>query len=170
MKITYSILTGILFWGLGLLLYILVANLISNISDYFAKKRDSVIKSDFFIEHHNERLTLEARLNISNELLKMIDDMIMTEFGGVLHRFAVMSEIYPVLSFDDDVKNVATNVFNSFKPNTFSSPELCITEDFLLKYITERSKTLALSSVFEYNTALQGKQNLIDSIMENDEE
>ena len=40
----------------------------------------------------------------------------------------------------------------------------------LMKYITERSKTLALNAVYEYNTALQGKKSLVEALLENDEE
>ena len=165
MNIVYLI--GNIFIGILLfILYILLTNLIINMSDYFAKKRDLI----HYEINRPKEVTLGRKMDVTNELLKMIDDMIMTEFGGVLHRFAILGEIYPTIRIDNDVKEVATIVFSAFNPDTFKDLELCVTEEYLMKYITERSKTLALNAVYEYNTALQGKKSLVEALLENDEE
>ena len=132
-----------------------VVNVLKNITAYYEDKRKKVVR-----EAERMVTSLGTKIDVTNELMKLIDDLIMIEFGSLLHRFAIMNQQYPVNRTDNDVKAVATTVFEAIKGEYFTDDDLILTEDYLFRYITERSKTLILASVMEYN---QGSAQLPDN-------
>ena len=130
-----------------ILAFILFAiSLLINIADYYVEKKKKLTAE---INAHN--VSLGRQISITNEMMKLIDDLILTEFGALLHRFAVLEHPYPIERLDDDVRITAMTVFEGCKKEIFDSDELCLTSSYMMRMITERTKTLALTSVYEYN-------------------
>ena len=145
----------------SLVTFTTIITLLTSIKRYFDAK---MIETSVGVKH-TEKSHIAFQLDNTRLLLDMIDDMIMTEIGSVLHRLLVLNQEYPILRLDNDVKEMAESVYSAFKKDAFVSEDLCLTDEYVLKYITERTKTLALNSVYEYNQSLYARKNMGMDIM-----
>jgi len=144
--------------------FFVIFNTIDRIGLYFYEKANSIRKKE---------LGLAERITTTNEFIQIIDATIRTEYNTIINRFAILQAEYPVNRIDEDVKVIATTVFDSLKPELFKSDELCYTEDYLLRFITERTKVLALTIINEYNTLIRHPElmrQFAESIYDEDDE
>ena len=62
---------------------------------------------------------------------------------------------YELIKLDEDAKQIATNIFQAIaKDNTFIENNLIVTNDYVMKYITDESIIKLLDKATKYNSKI----------------
>lgn len=90
---------------------------------------------------------IELSLSLQNSISSMIDYHV----DAFVHdNYAINNIRYDIMQINVDVKKISGKVFSSLNPDIFKS-NLIYTEDYLMTYIVEYTKTKLLSVVIPYN-------------------
>lgn len=90
---------------------------------------------------------VELSLSIQNSISTMIDYHV----DSLVHNnYAINNSRYDIMKLDVDVKKISTRVFSSINPDIFKV-NLIYTEEYLMTYIVEYTKTKLLSIIIPYN-------------------
>lgn len=119
------------------------------------KTRANIDKTLFNIESaidSMERAPLSQEdIELSLLIQKSIASIIDSNVDAFVHNnYAITGDRYDVLRVDTDVKNISSYVFSSLNPDIFKL-NLLYTENYLMTYIVEYTKTKLLSVVIQYN-------------------
>lgn len=84
-------------------------------------------------------LEIDQRIKCTRELLTLIDDTIALELVNNKRYEIFLNANVNNRDVDKDIEEIASNVFNSLKPEIFSDKNLVMTEEYLMKYIQKRT-------------------------------
>ena len=84
-------------------------------------------------------LEIDQRIKCTRELLTLIDDTIALELINNRRYEIFLNANVNNRDVDKDIEEIASNVFNSLKPEIFSDKNLVMTEEYLMKYIQKRT-------------------------------
>ena len=84
-------------------------------------------------------LEIDQRIKCTRELLTLIDDTVALELVNNKRYEIFLNANVNNRDVDKDIEEIASNVFNSLKPEIFSDKNLVMTEEYLMKYIQKRT-------------------------------
>lgn len=84
-------------------------------------------------------LEIDQRIKCTRELLTLIDDTVALELINNKRYEIFLNANVNNRDVDKDIEEIASNVFNSLKPEIFSDKNLVMTEEYLMKYIQKRT-------------------------------
>lgn len=103
-------------------------------------------------------LEIDQRIKCTRELLTLIDDTVALELINNKRYEIFLGGKQNFRDVDSDIEEIATNVFNSLRPEVFSDKNLVMTEEYLMKYIQKRT-FVAVFSYVDKNVTDQVTQN-----------
>jgi len=141
---TLAIIIGII---LILNVYCGICIIISNVGKYLGAKAENM-KTETLLKR-------EEKINISRNYIDMIDYIIGNEIARILQTYALLRNRYETLQIDEDLEKLASTIYNGLKKDFLQDDSIIFTEDYMMKYITERCRLLLFNSVTEYNASLR---------------
>ena len=99
-------------------------------------------KSNQIINDANDSkptLEIDQRIKCTRELLTLIDDTVALELINNKRYEIFLNTNINNRDVDKDIEEIASNVFNSLKPEIFNDKNLVMTEEYLMKYIQKRT-------------------------------
>lgn len=145
--------------------FVLFVNLISAITDYFKAKRTALLASVREKEDPNypeRKLDLIDRIEATSTILVLISSLVDNEINHMITTLSRINQKYDAKNMDKDIKNISEAVFNAFKKtNNVVSNQFVVTDEFIMKYITEETITKLLVNMQNYNQAYSIKNTII---------
>lgn len=94
-----------------------------------------------------------TQFEATNELLRLINTLIDNQCTVILKTTVALGEKYNYTSIKDDVATISNMVFNGLdKTMTFSNPNIFLTDEYIMTYITQQTSLTLLNAVITYNT------------------
>lgn len=124
-----------------------ISIIISNVGKYFGAKAENV-KAETLLKR-------EEKINISRNYIDMIDYIIGNEIARILQTYVLLRNRYETLQIDEDLEQLASTIYNGLKKDFLQDDSIIFTEEYMMKYITERCRLLLFNSVTEYNSSLR---------------
>ena len=128
-------------------IYCGICIIISNVGKYFGAKAENM-KTETLLKR-------EEKINISRNYIDMIDYIIGNEIARILQTYALLRNRYETLQIDEDLEKLASTIYNGLKKDFLQDDSIIFTEEYMMKYITERCRLLLFNSVTEYNSSLR---------------
>ena len=145
-KIIVEIVLGLL----GFILYMRIDSLLAARINYINMKAKKC-ESEALSLIKNDQVSSIAYEN-TNNILSVIDFLIDKEIAIRLHKLSYDEAPYNVLHVDEDVKAIATDVFESLNKEMIAKESLSArTDDYVLKYITKETTLLFTQEVTKFN-------------------
>lgn len=141
--------------GVMLLFNLILAGI--NLINTKAKKDDLYIQLETNPDlDKKEHISFTDKIDITISLLNIINVLIDSEIGRSIETVSMLGKDYELLKYDNDVKRISESVFNAFiKDETFLSNRLVITDEYIMKYISEEVMTRLLRTAQAYNLELR---------------
>ena len=103
------------------------------------------------VSSFNKENISQYDVELSASIQDSISTMINYHVDSFIHNnYAINSARYDIMKLDIDVKKISNKVFSSLNPDIFKL-NLIYTEEYLMTYIVEYTKTKLLSVVIPYN-------------------
>jgi len=138
-----------------ILLSILVIVLIYTfdmIGDYFKAK---ISTEKLTMENaKNKKTPLTDRIGSSISLLRMVDALVEVEVDNIFSVLSTLKQRYNILTIDKDIENIARTVFDVIKEDVYNEKDLIFTDEYLMRYITNRATTLMITTTRDANVQL----------------
>lgn len=156
MNIFYSIMKVVYLLG-GIFLLAYIMDLLTSISNKFNEESKFIelqkIKEE--MKPVNKELDYLDKLEATVGFLNFINVLIDNEINNMMTSLSKIDSKYELIKLDEDAKQIATNIFQSLaKENTFVDNNLIITNDYIMKYITDESIIKLLDKATKYNSRI----------------
>ena len=93
------------------------------------------------------------KIDSTVSLLNLINILIDNEITKMLDSLSRLKVKYDSKSLDRDAKNIAENVYTSLKKDsTFSNENIILTDEYIMKHISEESITRLMIRSYTYNS------------------
>ena len=115
-----------------------------------------IIKKNNEIIKNNSNIEIKYDLEKSLDIKKCIDELIEYEITNKLKSYIPLHTKYDIIKIDADSKEIATNIYNSFKKEFITEEDLVFNTEFYYNYIVKRTITKFLLIVNEYNESIGG--------------
>ncbi len=135
----------------GLLILLQVYNLIRALVIHIDTRTASIKLYD----KNTMILRLESRVKSTDAILKLIDTIISNEVTGTLKTYMRLGDKYNNINTADDIAQISTRVFNAIKKEIFEDNDTVITDEYLMRYINERTTLTFLISTQALNNDLK---------------
>lgn len=135
----------------GLLILLQVYNLIRALVIHIDTRTASIKLYD----KNTMILRLESRVRSTDAILKLIDTIISNEVTGTLKTYMRLSDKYNNINTADDIAQISTRVFGAIKKEIFEDNDTVITDEYLMRYINERTTLTFLISTQALNNDLK---------------
>ena len=129
--------------GIYLLLTGCIATTVTVYRRYFKKKprrRRPVVK----------KTTTMKTINLTNEVKKLIDEMIVFEVSKKIQRVRLVNEKYDIKRLDKDAEEIMNVIFKGINPLLWNT-DIFMTTEYLMGFITTRVSSTLLEASIEYN-------------------
>ena len=135
-----------------------LASCIENIAEYFSVKSDKermLIREKEDPKFPSPKLDYLGKLQVTVSLINLINILIDGEISRLIDTLSRLNARYDLKNLDEDAKKIAESVFNGLsKEDTFLSKQLMLTDEYIMKIITEESITRLINSTYKYNNAI----------------
>ena len=135
-----------------------LASCIENIAEYFSVKSDKermLIREKEDPNFPSPKLDYLGKLQVTVSLINLINILIDGEISRLIDTLSRLNARYDLKNLDEDAKKIAESVFNGLsKEDTFLSKQLMLTDEYIMKIITEESITRLINSTYKYNNAI----------------
>ena len=156
MNIFYSIMS-IMYLILGLFVVNNICTLFHNIAKKYYEESKFIelqrIKEE--LKPVSKELDYLDKVEATIGLLNFINVLIDNEINNMMTSLSKINSKYELIKLDEDAKNIATNIFQAIaKDNTFIENNLIVTNDYVMKYITDESIIKLLDKATKYNSKI----------------
>lgn len=94
-----------------------------------------------------------TQFEATNNLLKLINTLIDNQCTVILKTTVALGEKYNYTSIKEDVTSISNTVFNGLdKTMIFNNPDIFLTNEYIMTYITQQTSLTLLNAVITYNT------------------
>lgn len=100
-------------------------------------------------------LSMPERIELTNSILDLMTFMITNEIMSYMKSFLSLNVKYEVSNLDTDIKKISETVFHGINPTLFTDPNLILTSEYLMSYITKKTTNIFLETVMNYNQTLR---------------
>ena len=152
MNIVIIVIASIAFF----IFYIILISFLSQLIAYFDKKTQLKLnESEINAINKDKLLSYTEKVTATLSQLEIISFLIDNEIIRLLDRNARIQKAYNSTMLDEDSKKIAEKVYNGLKKDiNFSNPNILITDEYIMSYITEHTISSLINKSFEYNTKL----------------
>lgn len=156
MNIFYSIMS-IMYLILGLFVVNNICTLFYNIAKKYNEESKFIelqrIKEE--LKPVSKELDYLDKVEATIGLLNFINVLIDNEINNMMTSLSKINSKYELIKLDEDAKQIATNIFQAIaKDNTFIENNLIVTNDYVMKYITDESIIKLLDKATKYNSKI----------------
>ena len=152
-------LVAIFIFVVALNLFIYIVRLLGNIRGYIINKSNSYLIENQAKSPSNATLTMPDRVDLTNSVLDMIAFMVNNEIYHLFRTYIALSNPYDVTNLDTDSAKISTNVFDGIKKDLFNNPNLILTSEYLMEYVTKKTITTLLETAQAHNANLKGNRS-----------
>ena len=132
-----------------ILLIILLLISIGGLIRYTSKKNEDKIDVEY------KKLSDDARLHYSVELLNFIDTLIEVEINNSLKTELIVGKKVDIRCSDDAVRSIAQTVFDAVDKKVYSSEgESILNPKYIMTYITRRTLLMYITYATEHNKSI----------------
>ena len=131
-----------------------VVVLVYSLSGYLNSKRDYYK----ILTKKEKTPSVSQSCNATVILLKTIDTMISVEIESLAEGLRLIKQPYNMLRLDDDVAAISKRVFDGIKKEYYNNDELCVTDTYLMTFITKQVTNTFTESVMAGNIQLYAEQ------------
>lgn len=140
--------------ALAFLIYII--KLLGNIRMFIQNKSDSyVISNRKNTNLDNANLSMPERIDLTVSILDIITSLINTEITSIFKENFALNNLYNISNLDTDVAKISDKVFKGIRPMIFKDPNLILTEEYLMSYITKKTINTMIEVATTYNDNLR---------------
>ena len=100
-------------------------------------------------------LTIDRRIDITNAIFDLIAFMIANEIYSVFKPYQTLGTPYQINKFDEDLTNISKTVFEGLKVDLFTDPNILVTKEYLMAYITKRTTSMLLDNMIMHNLQIR---------------
>lgn len=137
-----------------------IINLLSNIRAYIVNKSNSYYLSNKKnVRMDNSTLPMPDRIELTNNVLDLISFMINSEIITEMKPYIALNNSYTIANLDSDVTNISKRVFDGINKNLFVDPDLVLTQEYLISFITKKTLTTLLDVVQQHNANIRNPQS-----------
>ena len=151
----FTIIQTIVLCLASFILFIFTCSLLLNITEYFSAKTSNIIKqteSEIFNASLTRANTLKVESETLGTLLLAIDNLIIAEISTIFKTYVGLGQKYEYIKMEDDIKTVATEVFNALrKEYLFSNDHTIITDEYIMRYIQNQTMIFFIRTIQEFN-------------------
>lgn len=102
-----------------------------------------------------DKLSNDARLHFSNDLLQFIDNLILIEINNKLKDDLILHRRIDVRSADEMAKDISETVFNALDKNLYKNQnETILNTNYIMTYITRRTLLTLMTAITEHNSTV----------------
>ena len=154
--ISFTIITYIIF----LLIYKLF-EILNSINKLI---KENIMKYQIRRTDHLDMVTMQLseRIELTNSIFNLIDDMIHEEILSFMKTFISLPEKYQILNLDIDVGKISTIIYEAFNKDIFLDPNVLITQEYMMSYITKKTSYELLIAVLAHNENINNANKLIN--------
>lgn len=139
---------GILFLFIVFYSFIEIISLIKGIKKYLNNKN--------VIDYNNltkpNVLSIDEQVEVSKDVLALINRLIEIECNITMKSFVSLNKKYEYTRLSEDIKIISTEVYNGLnKKIVFDNPNILLTNDYIMKYISQQTSIILLSAVMDFN-------------------
>lgn len=148
----------ILFIIIGIMVLILftyICSLIISVNKYFdaRTKKEELLTEREKVKPILQPINYLDKIDSTVSLLNLINILIDNEITKMLDSLSRIKVKYDSKSLDRDAKNIAENVYTSLKKDsTFSNENIILTDEYIMKHISEESITRLMIRSYTYNS------------------
>ena len=138
---------------LGLIL-VSVFNLINNISILIQEKTKYQSLVNEKEVRYDSKMSVTERLDVSIDLLNLCDQLVDKEIMKTLRSYVLLNTRYDMHRIDKDAELISTNVYSALKSEALIDPDLLLSTDCYLRYITDETIVRLITTVKNYNSII----------------
>ena len=101
-------------------------------------------------------LSMPDRIELSNSVLDLISFMVNNEIVSFFKSYIILNNPYDISRMDEDVVIISQNVFNGINKVMFIDPNLVLTENYLMEFITKKTISTMLDVAQTHNANMRG--------------
>ena len=135
---------------------IYIIKLLSNIRAYIVNKSNS-----FYLANQkntlmgNTTMTLSDRIEMTNGILDLITFMVNNEIVSSFKPYIGLNSSYDMSNMDTDIAAISNNIFNGINKELFKDPNLILTEEYLMSFITKKTINIMLDVAQAHNNNIR---------------
>jgi len=157
-----STITSIILLLLLLVVIVFLIIIGINITRYIISKRNYIeaeethldtIDANTIMSMSNE-ITLGDKISYTTDAILLINTIIDNNIADVLLSYRELDKKYEMKKMGDNIKAISENVYNSFKKELYTHPQLLVTDEFLMQHIMNETSRKLLSATTEYNNSI----------------
>jgi len=113
-------------------------------------------ENDMDYETELSKLSDDAKLHYSTELLAFIDQLIEVEINNKIKGELIMNKPINIVNADDAVRDISNTVFHALDTGTFSEEngQTILNPKYIMTYITRRSLLMYLTYASKHNKSI----------------
>ena len=137
---------------------IYIINLFGNIRSFIVNKSRSIYLSNQKNTNiDNASMSMPDRIEFTNSILDLISFMVNNEIMSYMKTYISLNNTYDISNLDNDVRKISTLVFDGINKSLFKDPNLILTENYLMEYITKKTISTLLDVVQNHNAIIRGQ-------------
>lgn len=140
-----------------------IIKLLSNIRAYVVNVSNSYyLSNQKNTRKDNSTLPMPDRIELTNDVLDLISFMINNEIVTEMKTYISLNNPYIISNLDSDTENISERVFKGINENLFDDPDLVLTKEYLMSFITKKTLTTLLDVTHQHNANLRNPQSTED--------
>lgn len=140
-----------------------IVKLFGDIRSYIVNKSNSYyLANQKNTRKDNSTLPMPDRIELTNDVLDLISFMINNEIVTEMKTYISLSNPYVISNIDKDAATIAERVFKGINENLFTDPDLVLTKEYLISFITKKTLTTLLDVTQQHNSNLRNPQSVED--------
>lgn len=97
-------------------------------------------------------LATDEQVEVTKEILSLINTLIEIECNVTMKTFITLNQKYEYTRLSDDINIISTNVYEGLdKKLIFDNPNIFLTNDYIMKYISQQTSIILLANVIQFN-------------------
>lgn len=140
---------------LGAALIVSIINLIYQVIKTLESKEKKYV-AEAKLTIYNSSAPLKDKMDNTERMLDLID-MLINQHIIVLFRnlASLRTEGYKINNLDKDVKDIAGKVFECLNVDELINAEMMVSNDYILRYITQQTTMLILANARQFNDEIR---------------
>lgn len=156
-SLKFYLIIMIIFAGLGI-----GSQVAKTIEGFLTKRKmeaNLVNSLGFFLNAKTQEVTNEVddatkRIENTNQLLSLIQDMVELEVHFIFQKLLSLHSKYEYANLDKDIQRISTKVKDAISNTYLEKNGTILENDYIFKYIITQTTSILMTSGLEYNQAL----------------
>lgn len=100
-------------------------------------------------------LTMPERVNLTTSMFEFISNLITEEVESLMKTYVSLNTPYEIIKLDNDVEKISKIVYAGLNTDVFTDPNLIITKEYMMSFITKKTSYILLNYVLIYNNDIK---------------